>query len=67
MNFFNFDYRCVYDNSFIKMKNRKEILLTIAHGYLQFKSEFYGLNKKNKKAQKNTFKFVELMKLTIKN
>ena len=39
---------------------------TFTLGYKSFNSEFYGLNKKIRNAQKSGFKIKEIMKLTMK-
>ena len=48
------------------MENNEEVFLIIFIGYLKFKSQFYGLNKKIRNALKNDIKFDEIVKLTIK-
>ena len=64
MFFHTFEYGYVYD---IKFTNNGEVNLTITHGYMCFRSEFFGLMRKIKNAQKDGFRFNEIVKLTIKN
>ena len=49
--FHTFEKKCMYIN-FTKKENNEVINLTINHGFMCFKSEFDGLNKKNKNAQR---------------
>ena len=39
----------MYDSKFTNMVNVEVINLTITHEYRSFKSDFYGLNKRNQK------------------
>ena len=48
------------------MVNYEVINLTIIRKFRTFKPEFYGLRKKMNYAQKNGYKFNEIMNLTIK-
>ena len=47
------------------MENNEEIVLTIFNGYMIFKSQFTGLNKKIKNTLRNWLKIDEI-KVTIK-
>ena len=46
--FHSFDYRCVYDIKLTNFTNNEEVILTFSIGYMEFKSQFYGLSKKSK-------------------
>ena len=48
------------------MENNEQVFVTIIIGYMKFKSQFYGVNKKIRNAQQNGFKFDEIVKLTKK-
>ena len=62
-----FEYRCVYDIKFTNITNNEAVILPTSLGYMEFKSEYYGLNKKIKSARNNGFIFNEIVKLTKKN
>ena len=64
--FHTFEYSLVYDVKFTNISNNKEVHFTITHRSMEFKTEFYGLNKKIKNAQRNGFIFNQINKLTIK-
>ena len=64
--FHTFEYRLVYEIKFTNISNNEEVNLTITHRSIEFKTEFYGLNKKIKNAQRNGFIFNQINKLTIK-
>ena len=64
--FHTFGFKCVYDFKISYFANCEEVPLTISHGYMKFKSEIYGVNKKIKNAQSNGCKFTQMVKLTIK-
>ena len=65
--FHSFEYRCVYDIKFTNITNIEEVTLPIGLGYMEFKSEYYGLNKKNQKCKKHWFFiFNEIVKITVK-
>ena len=64
--FHSFKFRCVYDFKFINMENNEEVILTLNIGYMKFKSQFYGLNRKVKIERNNGFIFNGIVKLTIK-
>ena len=46
--FHTFEYKPVYDINFTNISNNEEVNLIITHKSKEFKSEFYGLNKKLK-------------------
>ena len=57
-NFFHtFEYRCAYDNKFIKIANNGEVISTITNIYKRFKSQFYGLYIKKIKNSLKTASF----------
>ena len=62
--FLSFEYRCVYDIKFTNLTNNEELFLPIALGFMESKSEYYGLNRKN--ARNNGFVINQILKLTIK-
>ena len=64
--FHTFENRCINDNKYTNITSIEHVISTITQGYLKFKSEFYGLNRKIKNSQKHGFKFDEIVKLTIK-
>ena len=45
--FHTFEYRLVYDINFTNISNNEEVNLMVTHRSMEFKTEFYGLNKKN--------------------
>ena len=45
--FHTFEYKLVYNIKFTKTSNNEEVNFIITHKSKEFKSEFYGLNKKN--------------------
>ena len=45
--FHTFEYRCMYDIKFTNTLNGEVFYFTIINEFMRFKSEFYGLNKKN--------------------
>ena len=47
--FHTFECRLVYDINFTNISNNEEVNFIITHKSMEFKTEFYGLNKKNKK------------------
>ena len=55
--FQTFEYRLVYDINFTNNSNNEEVNLIITHKSMEFKTEFYGLNKKIKNARRNNFIF----------
>ena len=64
--FHTFEYKLFYDNNFTNISNNEEVNLIIIHKSMEFKTEFYGLNKKIKNARRNGFIFNQVNKLTIK-
>ena len=46
--FQSFEYRCVYDNKFIYIRNNEEVILSIKLEHMNIKSQFYGLDIKLK-------------------
>ena len=64
--FHTFDYRLAYDIKFTKNFINEEVNFTITHRSRDLKTEFYGLNKKIKNAQRNGFIFNQTNKLTMK-
>ena len=49
--FYKFKNRLVYDIKFTNISNIEEVNFTITHRSMQFKTEFYGLNKKIRNAR----------------
>ena len=49
--FLSFEYRCAYDIKFTNLTNNEEIFLPIGLGFMESKSEYYGLIKKKCKKQ----------------
>ena len=64
--FHTFENRCVYGFNITIITNNGEVNLTIFHGFMCFKSEFYGFHEKIKCVRKNGFRFGKTVKLTIK-
>ena len=63
--FHTFDYKLVYDINFISVSNNEEVNLIITHKAKQYKTEYYGLNKKIKKARQNGFIFNQINNFQI--
>ena len=63
--FHTFDYKLVYDINFIIFSNNEEVNLIITHKAKQYKTEYYGLNKKIKNARQNGFIFNQINKFII--
>ena len=63
--FHTLEYKLVYDIQFTKISNVEEINFTVPHRSMEFKTEFYLLNKKIKNSRKNGFIFNQINKLTI--
>ena len=63
--FHTFDYRLVYDINFTNISNNEEVNLIVTHRSMEFKTEFYGLNKKIKNARRNNFKFNQINNFKI--
>ena len=55
--FHTFESRLVYDINFTNISNNEEVNLIVTHRSMEFKTEFYGLNKKIKNARRNGFIF----------
>ena len=55
--FHSFEYRIIYNLSFKNISNNEEVNLIVTHKPMEFKTEFYGLNKKIKNARRNGFIF----------
>ena len=52
-------------SKFTNITNNQEVVLTITLGYMEFKSQFYGLSeKKRKNARRNGFIFNQINQLT---
>ena len=63
--FHTFEYKLVYDINFTIISNNEEVNLIITHKSNEFKSEFYGLNKKIKNARRNNFVFNQIKNFKI--
>ena len=63
--FHTFEYRLVYDINFTNISNNKEVNLIVTHRSMEFKTEFYGLNKKIKNARRNGFIFNQINNFKI--
>ena len=63
--FHTFEYKLVYDINFTNISNNEEVNLIVTHKSMEFKTEFYGLNKKNKNARRNNFIFNQLNNFKI--
>ena len=46
--FLTFEYKLVYDIKITFFSNNEEVNFTIIHRFMEFKTEFYGLNEKVK-------------------
>ena len=64
--FHTFEYKLVYDINFTNISNNEEVNFAVTHRSMEFKTEFYGLNKKIKNARENGYIFNQINKLTIK-
>ena len=64
--FHTLEYRLVHDIHFTNISNNEETHFPITHISMEFKTEFFRLNKKIKNARKNGFIFNQINKLTIK-
>ena len=65
-NYFHiFEYKLVYNINFTNISNNEEVNLIITHKAKEFKSEFYGLNKKIKIAKRNDFVFNQINNFKI--
>ena len=63
--FHTFKYRLVYNINFTSISNNEEVNLIISHRSMEFKTEFYGLNKKIKNARRNGFVFNQINNFKI--
>ena len=63
--FHTFEYRLVYDINFTIISNNEEVDLIVTHRSMEFKTEFYGLNKKIKNARRNGFIFNQINNFKI--
>ena len=63
--FHTFEYRLVYDINFTNISNNEEVNLIVTHRSMEFKTEFYGLNKKIKNARRNNFIFNQINNFRI--
>ena len=63
--FHSFEYRCYYDIEFTNITSNEQVILTITQRSMEFKTEFYGLNKKIKSNRETGFIIIQ-KKLTIK-
>ena len=63
--FHTFEYKLVYNINFTNISNNEEVNLTITHKSMEFKTEFYGLNKKIKNARRNGFVFNQINNFKI--
>ena len=63
--FHTFEYKLVYDINFTNISNNEEVNLIITHKSMEFKIEFYGLNKKIKNARRNGFVFKQINNFKI--
>ena len=63
--FHTFEYKLVYDINFTNISNNEEVNLIITHKSKEFKTEFYGLNKKIKNAGRNGFVFNQINNFKI--
>ena len=64
--FHTIEYKLDYDFKFTNNSNDEKVNFTITHRSMEFKTEFYGWNKKIKNARENGFIFNQINKLTIK-
>ena len=65
-NFFHtFEYKLVYDIKFTNISNNEDVNLIVTHRSMEFKTEFYGLNKKIKNARRNGFIFNQINNFKI--
>ena len=63
--FHTFEYKLVYNIKFTKFSNNEEVNLIITHKSMEFKTEFYGLNKKTKNARESGFVFNQIKNFKI--
>ena len=63
--FHTFEYKLVYDINFTNNSNNEEVNLINTHKSMEFRTEFYGLNKKLKNARRNNFIFNQINNFKI--
>ena len=63
---YTLEYRLVHDIIFTNISNDEEVNFTITRRSMEFKTEFYGLNKRIKNARINGLTFNQINKLIIK-
>ena len=63
--FHKFEYKLVYDINFTNISNNEEVNFIITHKSNEFKTEFYGLNKKIKNARQNNLVFNQINNFKI--
>ena len=64
--FHSFVYRIIYDLCFKNISNNEEVNFAVTHRSMEFKTEFYGLNKKIKNARENGYIFNQINNFKIK-
>ena len=64
--FHSFEYRIIYDLCFKNISNNGEVNFAVTHRSMEFKTEFYGLNKKIKNARENGYIFNQINNFKIK-
>ena len=57
--FHSFQYRCVKDIEITNMEKNEEVISTNIIGYMEFKSQFFGLSKKIKNVRRNVLYLVK--------
>ena len=63
--FHSFKYRITCNLSFKKISNNEEVNFAVTHRSMEFKTEFYGLNKKIKNARENGYIFNQINNFKI--
>ena len=66
MYFHSFEYRIIYNLSFKNISNNEEVNLIVTHRSMEYKTDFYGVNKKIKNARRNGFIFNQINNFRIK-
>ena len=64
--FHSFEYRIIYDLCFKNISNNEEVNFAVTHRSMEFKTEFYGINKKFKNARENGYIFNQINNFKIK-
>ena len=64
--FHSFEYRIFYDLCFKNISNNEEVNFAVTHRSMEFKTEFYGLNKKIKNAREKGYIFNQINNFKIK-